>query len=252
MTRKVLYLFLVILMTFIIFTKNNSYGEKPVPFPFSKSLLNKTIKIFKYDGTLQCGMGKEVALSEMKNDLEKADVNVISYEKRLVPYFIPTVCGIPTGRVNVYEIYVSDFEKIKDMDFTLWIFDTPTVEVYMYDGTLQCGMGKEITLEVMGNILKEAGIEVLSKRKDVDGFEHIAMCGATTGKINVYEIQSKDFERVLRLGFQILFSGHNRALNAKVSGEHGLFQLPLFTGGEWPFPMVKTLFGGGVPGPFPW
>lgn len=236
----------------IILTPIESGGAAPFPF---KTIHN--IKIFKYDGTLQCRMGSEIPLSDMKEELEKAGAKVISCEKNIVPFYIPTVCGAPTGKVNVYEISVSDFGKVRKMNFDLWIFDTSSVEVFKYDGTLQCGMGSEITLETMEKELKEAGIKVLSKRKDTDGFTHIALCGASIGRINVFEIQSTDFDRALRRGFQFLFSGSNRILKKKISDELVLSKEPKDKTQKLPFPLIEFLLGykikisGERPGPFP-
>lgn len=74
------------------------------------------------------------------------------------------------------------------------------IKVYKYDGTLQCGMGKTISLEEMQ---KEFGaIKVYSSKNIVDGLMHIQMCGSPTGKSNVYEIDKADLEQALKLGFK--------------------------------------------------
>ena len=52
--------------------------------------------------------------------------------------------------------------------------------------------------------LAGAGIEVFSRRKGYDGREGIAVCGAPTGQINIYEIASSDLSAALRLGFKQL------------------------------------------------
>lgn len=62
--------------------------------------------VYKLDGTLQCGMGSEVSVSDAKKELaaligEKA---ILNGEKRRLPMMFPDVCGAPTGMANVFEV----------------------------------------------------------------------------------------------------------------------------------------------------
>ena len=72
--------------------------------------------------------------------------------------------------------------------------------VYKYDGSLQCGMGKAIPLEVMAKELN--GIPILSSVKKTDGLMHIQVCGSITGVANVYEIQAKYLKAAEAKGFK--------------------------------------------------
>jgi hypothetical protein len=63
-----------------------------------------TVKVFRYDGSLQCGMGQAVPWDEMAKELTAFNIKVLSSEKRAVPGFIIGLCGAPTGIANVYEI----------------------------------------------------------------------------------------------------------------------------------------------------
>jgi hypothetical protein len=74
------------------------------------------------------------------------------------------------------------------------------VKVYKADGSLQCGMGKKITLEDMEKELK--GIQVFSRSNQNDGLMRIQVCGAPTGQSNVYEISRSDLEKALKAGFK--------------------------------------------------
>ena len=74
------------------------------------------------------------------------------------------------------------------------------VFVYKYDGSLQCGMGKAIALDVMAKELN--GIPVLSSVKKPDGLMHIQVCGSTTGMANVYEIATKHQKAAEAKGFK--------------------------------------------------
>ena len=67
-----------------------------------------------------------------------------------------------------------------------------SVYAYKLDGTKQCETDPEITLVTMEQDLISAGVKVISRRRGFDGREGIALCGAPTGQINIYEISSSD------------------------------------------------------------
>lgn len=74
------------------------------------------------------------------------------------------------------------------------------VFVYKYDGSLQCGMGKAISVEAMAKELN--GIAIISSMKKPDGLMHIQVCGSNTGQANVYEISSKYLKAAEAKGFK--------------------------------------------------
>ena len=76
-----------------------------------------------------------------------------------------------------------------------------TVFVYKLDGTKHCERYAGESLDSMALKLADVGIEVLSSRKGYDGREGIALCGAPTGQINIYEIFSSDLRSALSMGF---------------------------------------------------
>jgi hypothetical protein len=78
--------------------------------------------------------------------------------------------------------------------------DNDRVFVYKYDGSLQCGMGKAIPLEVMAKELQ--GITIFSSVKKRDGLMHIQVCGSITGMANVYEIPARFQKQVEGKGFK--------------------------------------------------
>lgn len=77
---------------------------------------------------------------------------------------------------------------------------TNRVFIYKADGTLQCGQGQKISTDAMKKELD--GIEVFSSDNKHDGMMRIQVCGAPTGNSNVYEIDQKDLEKALKLGFK--------------------------------------------------
>ncbi|MAT64768.1 MAG: hypothetical protein CMN57_03905 [Gammaproteobacteria bacterium] len=76
-----------------------------------------------------------------------------------------------------------------------------TIMVYKYDGSVQCEESG-VAVEEMRLELTRAGVEVLCGRKAQDGRAYPAMCGAATGRINVYTIQASDLVRAQGLGFK--------------------------------------------------
>jgi hypothetical protein len=213
-----------------------------------------TIKIFKFDGTLQCSMGKEITLEEMQKEIVDRGVQVLSKKKDKVPYYISDMCGLPTGEVNVFEISAKDYKKINNLGYILWVFDNEYVEVFKYDGTLQCGMGKEITLIEMEKELTSDGIEVFSKAKGNDGLFHIQSCGASTGDINVFKIKSLDIEKSKTLGFKFLCSKETilqmqYLRGIREIGDEKNISKEAKDGGDGPFPFQSKE---GHDGPFPW
>lgn len=77
---------------------------------------------------------------------------------------------------------------------------TDRVKVHKPDGSLQCGQGKAIPVAEMQKQLK--GILVHSASNKNDGMMRIQLCGSPTGNSNVYEIDRKDLEAALKLGFK--------------------------------------------------
>lgn len=79
------------------------------------------IKVYKYDGSLQCGMGKAIPLAEMQKSL--AGITVHSAENKPDGLMHTQVCGSPTGRANVFEIDKTSLEAAKKKGFKEWTFE---------------------------------------------------------------------------------------------------------------------------------
>ena len=171
-----------------------------------------TVKIFRYDGSLQCGMGQVVSLDEMARELAAANIKVLSSEKRVVSGLIIALCGAPTGMANVYEIAKDDLPRIPAgpqgvKSFQPWVYGSPSIEVAKYDGSLQCEMGRPVSLNEMEKELRAANIAVQAKAKKSDGIQHPQMCGASTGRMNMYRINTSDWEKARVLGFVLYIEG---------------------------------------------
>ena len=90
------------------------------------------------------------------------------------------------------------------------ISSSSTVFVFKLDGTVHCENSKGITLDSMEQKLTSAGIRAFSRRKGYDGREGIAVCGAPTGQVNIYEIASSGLSVALKLDFKPLPENRNR------------------------------------------
>lgn len=75
------------------------------------------------------------------------------------------------------------------------------LSVYKYDGSVQCEDGGA-TVESMRRELVNAGVVVICGQKARDGRAYPAMCGAATGRINVYTIDAAGLEAAEALGFK--------------------------------------------------
>jgi hypothetical protein len=178
----------------------------------------ETITIYQLSGQRQCIDGEGVPVEQAADLLRGQGVTVSSAERRPLPLDFAAHCGAPTPTANVIRVSAADWAAFttKNRDaggYGIWVFDDPAQEVYMYDGTLQCGAGEEIPLEKMADALEAQGIRVLGKRKGKDGLKHIAVCGASTGAINVFTIKREDLEAARELGFKLLVS---RAMTERV------------------------------------
>ena len=76
------------------------------------------VKVYKADGTLQCGMGSKIALETMEKDLK--GIKVFSRVNKNDGLMRIQVCGAPTGGSNVYEISQVDLQKALKAGFKEW------------------------------------------------------------------------------------------------------------------------------------
>ncbi|PYM55339.1 MAG: hypothetical protein DMD77_20175 [Candidatus Rokuibacteriota bacterium] len=63
----------------------------------------------------------------------------------------------------------------------------------------------------MAKELRTANIAVQVKAKKADGIQHPQMCGASTGTMNVYRINTSDWEKARVLGFVLYIEGISMA-----------------------------------------
>jgi hypothetical protein len=81
---------------------------------------DKHVLVYRYDGSLQCNMGKPVSPQTMKKDLK--GITVYSMEKKQDGQMHVQVCGAITGQANVFEISAKDLKEADKKGFKLWTF----------------------------------------------------------------------------------------------------------------------------------
>ncbi len=96
--------------------KAEQKDQKPIETPLTGEL--DRVKVYKYDGSLQCGMGKPIAAEVMQKDLKT--IPVFSAINKADGLMHIQQCGTPTGTANVYEIDKKDLEAAKKLGFKLW------------------------------------------------------------------------------------------------------------------------------------
>ena len=101
-------------------TKANLDPHMESPMTKSDSVADR-VKVYKYDGSLQCAMGKAIPLEEMQKELK--DIKVYSAKNKHDGLMHIMVCGSPTGKANVYEIDRVHLQNALKKGFKEWTFD---------------------------------------------------------------------------------------------------------------------------------
>ena len=84
------------------------------------------------------------------------------------------------------------------------VYQTNSLFVYQPSGAMHCEPNSGIGLSTMGQQLTEAGIKVISMHIGFYGREGVAICGAPSGEINIYEIPASKINTALRISFKRL------------------------------------------------
>ncbi len=89
--------------------------------PMAKTALADRVKVYKSDGSLQCGMGAAISASEMQKQLGK--IKIHSSSSKHDGMMRTQVCGSPTGQSNVFEIDRKDLVAAQKAGFKEWTFE---------------------------------------------------------------------------------------------------------------------------------
>ncbi len=79
------------------------------------------IKVFKPDGSLQCGMGAKIPIETTEKELK--NIKVYSRSNKNDGLMRIQVCGAPTGQSHVFEIDKSNLERALKAGFKEWTQD---------------------------------------------------------------------------------------------------------------------------------
>lgn len=89
--------------------------------PMTKTALADRVRVYKPDGSLQCGMGEVISVAEMQKQL--GTIKVHRAFNKNDGMMRTQVCGSPTGNHNVYEIDRKDLAAAQKANFREWTFD---------------------------------------------------------------------------------------------------------------------------------
>lgn len=78
------------------------------------------VRVYKPDGSLQCGQGRAIPLTEMEKDLAVKSYSSINKNDGMMRI---QVCGAPTGNCNIYEIDRKDLGTALKNGFKEWTFE---------------------------------------------------------------------------------------------------------------------------------
>ncbi|MFS4459953.1 hypothetical protein [Bdellovibrio sp. HCB2-146] len=79
------------------------------------------VRVYKPDGSLQCGQGRAIPLNEMEKDLK--GIKTYSSINKNDGMMRIQVCGSPTGNCNIYEIDRKDLAAALKAGFKEWTFE---------------------------------------------------------------------------------------------------------------------------------
>lgn len=82
---------------------------------------DQRVFVYKYDGGLQCGLGKAIGLDVMAKELQ--GITILSQSKKRDGLMHIQVCGSITGMANVYEIPLSQQKIAETHGFKKWSFE---------------------------------------------------------------------------------------------------------------------------------
>ena len=80
--------------------------------------VGQRVKVFKADGSLQCGQGQKIELDKMQSELK--GMKIYSKANKNDGKMRIQLCGAPTGNANIYEIDRDQLENALILGFKEW------------------------------------------------------------------------------------------------------------------------------------
>ena len=75
------------------------------------------VKVFQYDGSVQCELGSGISLEQMAQQLRNAGIDVICAQKGGDGMVQAGVCGNSTGVINIYTIHDASRADARKLGF---------------------------------------------------------------------------------------------------------------------------------------
>jgi hypothetical protein len=83
----------------------------------SSSVTGSAVWVTRPDGAQQCAPGTGQSLDQSANELKKARIRVLNSQKGNDKKMHAQVCGIPTGKTNMFQIPKEDLPKAFALGF---------------------------------------------------------------------------------------------------------------------------------------
>ena len=79
------------------------------------------VRVFKYDGSQQCGQGQPISPEEMRKEIP-ASIEIYKVESKMDGLMHSMRCGANSGKANVFEVASKDLPALKKLGYKEWIW----------------------------------------------------------------------------------------------------------------------------------
>jgi hypothetical protein len=101
--------------------KDLTQSTEEIKNQINKGSLLARVKIYKFDGSLQCNQGKKVSPDDMAKELK--DIPIYSRDNKHDGLMRIQLCGKPTGYCNVFEIDAEKLPQAEKLGYKKWVRD---------------------------------------------------------------------------------------------------------------------------------
>ena len=106
-------LLIICILPFVLFACHNDERARVE----NETKMEGTVKIYKYDRSVQCEPQSGITLAEMVDELAHFGITVICAQKGHDGYARAQACGTDSGVINVYTINRSDLTRAIELGF---------------------------------------------------------------------------------------------------------------------------------------
>jgi len=93
----------------------------PAPKPETNVNPETRMRVYKYDGSKQCSPGLAVSPAEMQKEL--VGIEVYAAESKMDHLMHPMICGVQSGKANVFTIQRKDLGAVQKLGYKEWIWE---------------------------------------------------------------------------------------------------------------------------------